>query len=83
MADLLLFNRPHQQNRPRRRRERVLRERPNPLLMYSDPELIARYRFPRAGIEDIIEMIKDDVEPQTLRSHAIDATTKVSIDPYL
>ena len=45
----------------------------------SDQELISRYRLPRQVIEDLIDLIKLDIESKTYRSHALDATTKVSI----
>lgn len=67
----------HHQNG--QRRPRVFRDRTNPLDYLSDTELIERYRFPRRGIEEIAEIVKMDVSPHTLRSHALDATTKVSI----
>ena len=56
-------------------------ERVNPILFLCDAELIDRYRFPRAGIEEIIETVRADVSPSTERSHALDVTTKVSTGP--
>ena len=73
MAAIVLF-----QNREIRRRQ-IFRERINPLLYMNDQEVEERYRIPRAGIEELIQMIEDDVSPVCTRSHALDATTKVSI----
>ena len=70
----MLFHRLHERQN---RRERIFRDRTNQLNYMSDPELISRYRLPRQ--EDLIDLIKVDIEPQTFRSHALDATTKVSI----
>ena len=72
-----IYHLSHQQDR--QRRPLVFRERTNPLGFLSDTELHERYRFPRRGIEEIIEMVKLDVSPHTQRSHALNATTKVSI----
>ena len=72
----MLFHRLHERQN---RRERVFRDRTNQLNYMSDPELISRYRLPRQAIENLIDLIKVDIEPQTFRSHALDATTKVSI----
>ena len=54
----LLFHRPPQNNRQRRRKQCVFRERPSPLLIYSDRELTAQYRFPRDSTEDITDLIR-------------------------
>lgn len=58
-AFLLLF-----ENERALRRERVFRDRGNPIDNFTDIELIARYRFP---------IIKDIVQHPTSRSHAIPA----------
>ena len=59
------------------RRPRQFRDRINTLENFCDEELIERYRFPREGIEDIIDLVKEDVGPMCQRSHALDPTTKV------
>lgn len=55
------------------RRERVFRDRSQVLDMLTDSELIGRYRFPRRVTDDV----KDFIQPQTLRSHAIPARIQV------
>ena len=74
MAAIILF-----QNREIRP-HRIFRERINPLLYMNDQEVEERYRIPRAGIEELIQMIEDGISPICTRSHALDAPTKVSID---
>ena len=46
----------------------------------NDQEVEERYRIPRAVIEELIRIIEDDISPVCTRSHALDATTKNSID---
>ena len=61
MAAIVLF-----QNREIRRR-RIFRERINPLLYMNDQEVEERYRIQRAGIEELIRMIEDDISPVCTR----------------
>jgi hypothetical protein len=44
------------------RRERVFRDRPKPLDIYDDFELIDKYRFDRQSIMMICDMLQDDLE---------------------
>ena len=62
-------------NTQRNRKPRIFRERRNPHEFLSDAELVERYRLPRAGIEQIIKEIKDDISQLCARNH--------SIDPYM
>jgi hypothetical protein len=39
--------------------------------MYNDVELYQRYRFDRQTILDLIDLVRDDLEPRTLRNHAL------------
>ena len=61
------------------RRERVIRDRTDNLDTMNDDELIARYRFPRRGILEITDSIRDLIERPTARSHAIQSHIQVSI----
>lgn len=70
-AFLLLF-----ENEIALRRERVFRDRGNPIDNFTDIELIARYRFPT--ITGLTDLIKDRVQHPTSRSHAIPALVQVS-----
>lgn len=59
------------------RRERVFRDRSQVLDMLTDSELIGRYRFPRRVILQLTDDVKDFIQPQTLRSHAIPAHIQI------
>ena len=60
-------------------RERVFRDRTSPLDSYSDKRMHKYYRFTRNGMMHIIDKLEPHLRPQTLRSHAIDATTQIFI----
>ena len=53
------------------RRERVFRDRRNPLEIFDDEELQARYRFSRQGIMKITDVIAPDIEHPTKRNCAL------------
>jgi hypothetical protein len=59
------------------RRERVFRDRLNPLDYLRDFEIVERYRLPRHFIFEIIDLVRDDVDRPTARSHSIPATLQV------
>ncbi len=61
------------------RRERVFRERCNPLAEFTDGELYSRYRFDRNGVLFVTELIREEIESQTERSCAIPPEIKVLI----
>ena len=60
------------------RRERVFRDRTNPLDFLNDTEVIERYRLPREFLFRLIDIVREDVEPDTNRSHALSAFTQVN-----
>jgi nuclease HARBI1 len=53
------------------RKERRLKDRLNPLEIYSDLECIQRFRFDRQGIVEICELIKSDIQRPTKRVKAL------------
>ncbi|CAC5388145.1 HARBI1 [Mytilus coruscus] len=53
------------------RRERVFRDRPNPLELYNDEDMIKRYRFPRATVLELIDRVSPMIETPTRRSMSI------------
>ncbi len=53
------------------RRERVFRDRENPLEYYRDDELRARYRFRRETIVELINLLDDDLTHPTDRNKAL------------
>nr|XP_034327180.1 putative nuclease HARBI1 [Crassostrea gigas] len=78
MAACLLFIEVLRENEDKAfRRERVFRDRSQVLDMLTDSELIGRYRFPRRVILQLTDDVKDFIQPQTLRSHAIPAHIQV------
>jgi hypothetical protein len=60
------------------RRERVVRDRTNPLDYCSDLELYQRYRLDRRGIITLTEMLEDDLRPIANRNHPIAVSIQVS-----
>ncbi|XP_062566936.1 putative nuclease HARBI1 [Saccostrea cucullata] len=61
------------------RRERVFRDRTNPLDFLNDQEVIERYRLPRVFIYRLIDMVEADVQRSTGRSHALSTSTQVLV----
>ena len=60
-------------------RERIFRDRTNPLDTYSDKKMHKYYRFTRNGVLHVIDVLSPHLQPDTLRSHSIDATTQVFV----
>ena len=67
------------QNRRALHRERVFRDRRNPLDAYDDVQLYKKYRFTRLGCLDIINRIEAELRHPTRRNHAIPASLQVFI----
>ena len=53
------------------RRERLFRDRSNPLEIFDDYHLILRYRFPRCYILELIEMCNNELERRTNRNKSL------------
>lgn len=81
MAACLLFIEVLRENEDKAlRRERVFRDRSQVLLKYVDRQranIIGRYRFPRRVILQLTDDVKDHIQPQPLRSHAIPAHIQI------
>jgi hypothetical protein len=60
------------------RLNRVFRDRLNPLDYLRDIEIIERYRLPRHFIFELVNIVREDIERPTARSHAIPATLQVN-----
>ena len=60
------------------RRERVYRDRANPLDI-PDHQLLSKYRFPRAEIMNIINLLEGPLERATKRGNPIPAHTQVLV----
>ena len=61
------------------RRNRVFRDRLNPLDAYNDREIVARYRLSRQMIIKLYDLIGADLEPQTHRNHAIPGMLQIFV----
>ena len=59
------------------RRERIFRDRSNPLDKYNDDEMYEHYRFTRRGILHVLDRLAPQLDRQTSRSHAIDGRVQV------
>ena len=79
MAALFIFEIIMQEKDKPIRRERVFRDRSQVLDTMTDAELIERYRFPSQVILRLVDAVQEDIEPATLRSHAIPAHIQVTL----
>lgn len=61
------------------RRNRIFRDRLNPLDAYNDTEIVARYRLSRQLIMALYDLIGPNIEPETHRSHAIPGMLKIFV----
>ncbi|KAM6997229.1 putative nuclease HARBI1 [Tautogolabrus adspersus] len=61
------------------RRQRVLRDRLNPLEMYDDFDLFSRFRFPRAKIQRITDLLATDLRHETDRNGALSRLLQVCL----
>ena len=61
------------------RRPRAYRRKLDPLAVYTENEIRARYRFGRDGIQYIVSLVKDEISPLTKRSHAVSGLMQVLI----
>ena len=61
------------------RRERVFRDRTNPLEIYDDVDLFKKYRFNRAGVMTLIDRLGGQLEHQTRRNHAVPPSLQVFV----
>jgi hypothetical protein len=59
------------------RKERVFRDRMNPLEVYNDSECVQRFRFNRQAISDICALISEEIERPTKRSQALPVVIQV------
>ena len=60
-------------------RERVFRDRTNPLDNYSDKKMHKYYRFTRRGVMRVLDLLEPHLQNETNRSHAIDPRVKVFV----
>ena len=60
-----------QENRRALRRERVFRDRNNPLDSYDDTKMYRKYRFTRLGCIHLIDLFAEGLEHPTKRNKAL------------
>ena len=60
-------------------RERVFRDRMNPLDNYSDKRMHKYYRFTRNGVMRVLDIVTPHLQNKTERSHAIDPRVQVFV----
>ena len=61
------------------RRERIFRDRNNPLDSLDDKELVSKYRLPRNVIIDLINVLHADLAHDTKRSNALSVHTQLLV----
>ena len=61
------------------RRERVFRDRTNPLEVYDDIELHSKFRFNRTEILAMVDEVRDDVEHPATRHGSLPALLQVLV----
>jgi len=81
MAALFLLS-VEEENESSLRRQRVLRDRLNPLEYLCDVEVIDRYRLPRQYLYELTDELKDHVFRLTNRSHSIPALIQVKQENF-
>ena len=60
-------------------RQRVFRDRLNPIDIYSDTEFIARYKITKCILVHLQEKVVTFLHRSTTRSHPIPATTQLAV----
>ena len=60
-------------------RERVFRDRSNPLDTHDDKAMHKYYRFTRRGIMHVLDLLEPHLQPATARSHSIDGRLQVFV----
>ena len=61
------------------RRERIFRDRLQPHDIYDDVDLYKRYRMTRPILLEVIDLVEEDIAPDTSRSHAVPASLQVCV----
>lgn len=61
------------------RKQKCYRREVNPLEDYTESELRSRYRFGSAGIRYIVDLLTDEISPETRRSKSLSSLMQVLI----
>ena len=59
------------------RRERVFHDRTNPMELFDEHDFYERFRFTKAGVTYLCNLLQDDLSPVCSRSHAISLPMKI------
>ena len=76
MAAVVVWRSKHRRNL---KRNRVFRDRRNPLDMYDDVELYDKFRFRRHDVLTIVDELRDDLEYPDTRQGPLPATLQVVV----
>ena len=76
MAAVVVWRSKHRRNL---KRNRIFRDRRNPLDMYDDVELYDKFRFRRHDILTIVDELRDDLEYPDTRQSPLPATLQVVV----
>ena len=61
------------------RRDRIFRDRTNPMDMFSESEFISRYRLSKATTCMVIDELRDQLQRQTRRNHTVTPEEQVFV----
>ncbi|KAH7970216.1 hypothetical protein HPB49_001124 [Dermacentor silvarum] len=61
------------------RRGRLCRDRTDTFEVFEEDELQGRFRFGRAGIAYLAELLRDEIEHLTRRSHALNVEQQLGL----
>ena len=61
------------------RRERIFRDRQNPLDIYTDDQMFERFRFRRGSILFLLGLISDSIEFSSMRNHCLPPLLQIFI----
>ena len=76
MAAIYVFLKRRSQNI---RRNRVFRDRDNPLDYTDDADIISKYRLSRSLILNLCQMFQNDLQRPTMRSHAFPVSLQIMV----
>ena len=79
MAVYMAFGLLERENRRAIRRERVFRDRSNPLDLWTDQQMYSKYRFSRLACLNIIDLLQDQLQHATRRNNALPPSLQVFI----
>ena len=79
MAVYMAFGLLEGENQRALRRERIFRDRTNPLDQWTDRQMYTKYRFSRLACINIIDLLQEQLQHATGRNHALPPSLQVFI----